>query len=379
MMSACDRQSSRLLPVFTTNRVLAVNTNRETSREMAKVKNYFYRNLIPIIVDLLGISTIFLALTYDLLSNDHKSNGFGVVQISICSLGLFLTLIASYIVSLSPTRSVFSIGKAPSLLLFVTSLVLIGINIYGLIVPLRNPEVYQGIHYAGVQRVVKYSARQVIAQMNRDVAIDEQYPDYVKRLTRLIFEGTVHQWDEVKGDNSFHIYLPLEENYLIYLLRIVNGEDAPYEFCRAERAIERAASVCSQSVKIITNILTRNKVKAQIATLDGHVIVRARVDKDPDTWWILDPDYGVVIEHDLDQITDNPDIIRDAYAAQGYSRGVIENLVQIYAPPGNQLTDEGLLCPQENFLYVLKWLIPTIGFLPYTTLFILLWFRRSRT
>ncbi len=97
------------------------------------------------------------------------------------------------------------------------------------------------------------------------------------------------------------------------------------------------------------------------------------------TKWILDPDYGVVIEHDLDQITDNPDIIRDAYAAQGYSRGVIENLVQIYAPPGNQLTDEGLLCPQENFLYVLKWLIPTIGFLPYTTLFILLWFRRSRT
>jgi hypothetical protein len=331
---------------------------------MASHNNQPIRNLAAFSLDLLGVSAIIGALTYDLLSTNKASIGLGGIQIGVCIFGLIVTIVSSYLVPFWHTKTGLTIAKIPSFLVFTISLVLMTINIIGLLIPLRSPQVYHGINYGGINRVVKYPTQRVIEQMNRIEAIDEQYPDYVKRLTRLVFDGTVHAWDVEAPDNPFHIYLPMHENYLIYLLQILQGIDEPYEFCRAERAIERAASVCSQSAKIVTNILTRNKVKAQIVTLENHVVVRARVEKKPETWWILDADFGVVIEDDLGTISKNPEIIRSAYASQGYNPAIIEKMLAIYAPEGNQVTDDGLLCHRENLLYLLKWLIPTTGLLP---------------
>jgi hypothetical protein len=145
------------------------------------------------------------------------------------------------------------------------------------------------------------------------------------------------------------------------------GDNRPYEFCRAEKAVERCVSVCSQSSKILANILIRNRVRANIVGLDGHVVVRARVDKEADEWWILDPDYGVVIHNDLDEIAKHPEIITNAYKAQGYDDLVIFNLSDIYEPEGNEIIDEVLRCDEEEHLYLLKWLLPLIGIFPFLT------------
>ena len=275
---------------------------------MTRRKPHARKNLGAFLLDLLGVAVILTAISYDLFADGPVSIRFGILQISASIFGILATLISSYLVPLPRKWHEIAIPKFPSFFVFMFSLMLMGINVVGLLIPQRNPQVYQGIEYAGINRVAKYPARQVIEQMDRADASDEQFPEYVKRLTRLVFEGTVHHWDEEKDGNSFHLYIPLHENYLIYLYRVVHGIDAPYEFCRAERAIARAASVCSQSAKILTNILTRNKVKAQIISLDGHVIVRAKVEKKPETWWILDADFGVVIEQDIDAIASNPEI-----------------------------------------------------------------------
>lgn len=87
----------------------------------------------------------------------------------------------------------------------------------------------------------------------------------------------------------------------------------------------------------------------------------------------------MVIEQDLYQIAIDLDRIREGYAPQGYGQDVIEKLEQIFALPGNRVTDDGLLCHQEDHLQVLKWLIPALVLLPQSIFTLLHRFRNPRT
>ena len=77
----------------------------------------------------------------------------------------------------------------------------------------------------------------------------------------------------------------------------------------------------------------RNKsfVNTKGEAIELHVVVEARVDKDSDDWWVLDADYGVVIEHDLNEIAQNPELVRSAYQEKGYLDLVIDDLVLYYS------------------------------------------------
>jgi hypothetical protein len=294
------------------------------------------------------------------------------MQIAGVVAGFVAVIFSSFI---NPREARYT--KFASAVAFGISVLLLLINFSGVLIPLRNPAVYDEIEYAGKQRTAQYAPQEVYTQMNRDVAIDEQYPEYVKRLTQLIFDGTVHYWPE-SGDPAFRLRVPLRENYLIFFDQILRGERANYEFCRAERAIERATSVCSQSSKMLADILGRNRVKAHIVGLEGHVVTRARVDNENDIWWILDADYGVVVEHDIDAIEADPERIRPFYAAQGYNDAVIDILVGIYGPEGNQTIDENLQCEGEDHYYLLKWLLPVVGLIPLPLHILIAWARGKK-
>ncbi len=316
------------------------------------------RKPLALLFELVGIICIFGALSLDLIHNPSNSYGIGTIQTLGVMVG-FITVILSGI--LAPREA--HPAKSVSALVFALGIILLLINLSGVLIPLRGAGVYDEIEYAGYARTVQHRAKDVYAQINRNAAIDEQYPEYVKRLNKLIFESTVHYWPE-SGDPAFRLRVPLRENYLIYFEQLLHGKRDNYEFCRAERAIERAVSVCSQASKILTDILTRNRVKAHIVGLEGHVVVRARVDKDNDIWWILDADYGVVIEYDIADIEANPEIIRPFYAAQTYSGAVIDSLVGIYSREGNRVIDENLECEAEDHSYLLKWMLPVVGLIP---------------
>jgi hypothetical protein len=325
----------------------------------------YTKKIIAIILDIIGISIALIGLTFDLIKSSYSSSGPGFYQIILIGVGLAIT---GFSIIITPPHSLWqaiSTIKAPSFVIFSIGILLCLINLSGFVIPLRNPAVDQGISYAGKERKAIYTAKQVYDRMNRIETIDEQYPEYVKRLTQLIFDGTVHYWDD-DDDNSFNLRIPIQENYLLYFIREFQENDQPYEFCRAERAIKRSASVCSQTSKIIGDILIRNKVKTQIITLDGHVVVHARINKKPEKFWVLDADYGVVIEHDIEEIAQNPSIIRKYYEEKGYSDTIIDTLITIYGAEGNQIIFEKLRCEEEDYLYLLKWLIPIICLLPFS-------------
>ncbi|MBL7164524.1 MAG: hypothetical protein ISS57_18210 [Anaerolineales bacterium] len=333
---------------------------------MANDKTTSIKKFLAFSLDILGIVLIMGAVSLDLVQNDSGLYEIGTLQMAGIAFGVILTLISSFIIRPSSLSNAIQFTKLPSFAIFVVSTLLLVISLIGLAFPLRNPDVYQGIEYAGKVRTPQYSAEEVYTQMDRIDSIDEQYPEYAKRLTQLIFDGTVHYWEEGLEDNAYNLRIPIYENYLIYFLNLLQGVNGNYEFCKAERAIERSASVCSQSSKILADILGRNRVPAHIVGLEGHVVARARVDKETDQWWILDADYGVVIEHDIDEIETNPILVQQAYEVQGYSQRVIDILVDIYGPGGNSIIDENLQCEGEDHVYLLKWLIPLLGILPFT-------------
>ncbi len=344
---------------------------------MKNNKRKSIKNLLVFSLDTFGIVLLVGAASLDLIQNDSGFYEIGLFQKFIILIGLLLTLGSNFLIrSLSIRRSILT-AKFPAFAFFCISVLLLVINLIGLAFPLRNPAVYEGLEYAGKIRTPQYSSEEVFAQMDRDASIDEQYPEYVKRLNKLIFNGTVHYWVEFEESNAYNLRIPIHENWLIYFSRLLQGERDNYEFCRAERAIERSTCVCSQSSKILADILGRNRIPAHIVGLEGHVVTRARVDKETDQWWILDADYGVVIEQDIREIEANPEIIQAPYEEQGYSQRVIDTLVDIYGPEGNFIIDENHQCGEEDHLYLLKWLIPILVIWPFATFIVIYQFRKS--
>lgn len=322
------------------------------------------KKLLVFILDFAGIILMLGAISLDLLQNSSHY-AIGTFQVILALVGFGLAFSGNFLVDSQDSWKSKLIQNSPGLLVFCISALLLIINLAGMLIPLRNPDVYGGIEFGGKVREPQFSAEQVYTQMNRIAEIDEQYPEYAHRLTQLIFDGTVHYWEEYEAGNPYNLRVPLRENFLIYFSRLLRGERENYEFCRAERAIERAASVCSQSSKILADILGRNRVKAHIVGLEGHVVVRARVNNETDEWWLLDADYGVVIKHDIDEVEANLELVREAYTKKGYGETVVETLVAIYGPEDNQIIDENLECEQEDHYYLLKWWLPVLGLIPF--------------
>ncbi len=338
--------------------------------------NSQFKRLAVFIIDFSGIILILGAISLDMFQNSAHY-AIGTFQILLAIMGFGLTFIGNFLVFPQDDWKSKLMQKSPSLVIFVVSVVLLMINLLGMLIPLRNPEVYEGIEFGGKVRQPQYSAEQVYEQMARIAEIDEQYPEYAHRLTQLIFDGTVHYWEEYEPGNPYNLRVPLRENYLIYFSHLLQGERENYEFCRAERAIARAACVCSQSSKILADILGRNRVKAHIVGLEGHVVVRARVNNETNEWWLLDADYGVVIEHDIDEVESNLDLVRVAYSEQGYGESVVNILVDIYGPEDNQIIDENLQCEQEDHYYLLKWWLPIVGLIPFPMFLLITRLRKS--
>ena len=107
-------------------------------------------------------------------------------------------------------------------------------------------------------------------------------------------------------------------------------------------------------------------------------MVQAQVDANRDEWWVLDPDYGIVIPYDIDIIENDPKIIRSFYAQAGYKQKMIKNLEKIYEKKGNVVSSEQgargyqiKRCRDEPRFYFLKWILPCILMTPSIILFII--------
>ena len=154
--------------------------------------------------------------------------------------------------------------------------------------------------------------------------------EYITNLNEAVHQGIAHYWRD-EGINKYNLRIPFYENYLLFIASYLAPEEyLKYEFYDYRRAIERGVGLCSQQAIIVSEILLEKRIPSFIIGLSGHVVLRAQVDADRDEWWVLDPDYGVVIPHDIDIIEKNPKIIRSFYAQAGYKPKTIDSLGKIY-------------------------------------------------
>ena len=245
---------------------------------------------------------------------------------------------------------------------FIISLLLIIINVSGIIIQTGKT----GMSLTSSGKTIN---TQIVNQIPKKKS--ESNEEYAQRINNLVHQVIANIAPNAVGKTILPV--PIYENYLLFASNFLDTKgNSYYEFCDYRKALERGIGLCSQKVIIVSGILEADEIPVNIVALDGHVVAEARVDHEQNKiWWILDPDYGVVINHSIDEIEADPKIISKYYEEKGYSTAVIDNLVSIYGKDGNVKTTKIIAflgkakCKFEQYSYILIWLIPAAILLPY--------------
>ncbi|MBR9910176.1 MAG: hypothetical protein GYB33_07475 [Gammaproteobacteria bacterium] len=252
--------------------------------------------------------------------------------------------------------------KPLSLLSLVIALFLLGLNITGLIVPLRSPEISSD--YADFARGNTPTYKESIAQLEQLSNRAEPTLAFFTEATRVFHYGIAHipPGDiDIKGLAHYRMQVPAWENYILYALSYIDPKTfMDYEFCSYFKALKRATGRCGQQSMALADYLDEQGITTGYVSLGGHALAAAQTG-DGD-WVILDPDYGGVIPFDLKTAEANPESVIPYY---WNPTPVVNNgLYKLFAPEHNEFRQappesrQPTTCLMEKFAYIAKWLIP---------------------
>jgi len=163
----------------------------------------------------------------------------------------------------------------------------------------------------------------------------------IARASELVAGGMVHYWPAPNRRDEELECRFLEHPELWFRIKwmdLTSGEAAELgRLRRLERRDWRTALLlgvgyCSQQAIVLAGYLQERGIEAVPMGLDGHVVTVART---PSGEWVLDPDYGVVIPHSLDDLEARPELVREHYGAIGTSEDRLAQLAEIYGEKGN--------------------------------------------
>ncbi len=250
--------------------------------------------------------------------------------------------------------------------IFLLGIFLLGLNIYGLFKSLRNPEIYTEQNTWFVSDItLKYP--EVKNEFIRKA--HESDKNFAVRVNTAVHNGIMHYWED-EGLSKYHLTVPAWENYLLYAASYINPKNyRKYEFSNYKKNLERGVGLCSAHSIVLKGVLNDNGIDAGLLDIRHHVALRAMVGKNE--WWILDPDYGVVVPYDTAAIRANPEIIMTSYKNMNslYKPEIKkhytpEYLAELYGGEGNRIyTVDNWF---EYFSYWAIWIIPAILMLPFT-------------
>lgn len=194
-----------------------------------------------------------------------------------------------------------------------------------------------------------------------------------RRVTEAVSDGIAHYWLD-EGIDRYHLRVPAWENWILHLASYVRPSSyLRYEFSDPSKAIERGVGLCSQQASIAAEALTSKGLDARMVSLGGHVVLQANVAESgqPDDWWVLDPDYRVVMPIALDELEANPMVVAKFYAAAGHGSETVQRVVGFYAAADNVVQStpgaaayHGKRAVLERASYLLIWIIPVALILP---------------
>lgn len=313
---------------------------------------------------LAGVFLVLIGVMIDPVRGKMISIGFS--QGLIIGFGAILILIAGYLYLPKVYQRAFSGLYILSIFVAGIGVLLLLVNVVGVVINPRDPQAAIGYSYAGKYRTAALPASNVEPLLAREQGEDNAA--YARRLNQLVFDNMIHYWVEDGNDN---LNITIFENWRLWWdLQKSGGLDA-YEFCNPNRALERGVSVCSQYSKVLVSILQADGGFEDVYpyVLEGHVVAQVLIEIDQasgqETWWVLDADYDVVLEHSVAYLEQHPEVIREDYLAAGYDEDIADLLVTIYGPEGNYQERNIGYCRAEEAFYEQKWRIPLYMLVPF--------------
>lgn len=252
--------------------------------------------------------------------------------------------------------------KSLKIALFILGLVLLAINIFGLFKSMRNPDVYTEPRTGRLNDITirLEDARKALVRQ-----ADESDKAFAIRINDVVSRSMSHYWKQ-EAVKRYNMRVPVWENYLLFFVNSFK-KDNRYEFINYKKGLERGVGLCSSHSIVVQGVLLDNGMEAQLWDIAGHVVVRAKVSEDE--WYILDPDYGLVVPHDISAIEADPEIVRPAYAdlASLYKSEyddpyTTDHVVEIYGKEGNHIYTYNPTF--EIFSYIAIWIIPFLLMIP---------------
>mgnify|MGYP000865829117 CR=1 FL=1 len=249
--------------------------------------------------------------------------------------------------------------------LFLLGIGLMALNLIGLVTPPRSSEL---INETATYFVNDLTLSEQEFYQRLEVLDPSHRADYLTQLSRLVSESVMHYWqDEHRAE--YRILLPWSENFILRALAYVNPKYfAMYEFQDHRKAIARGVGLCSQHSIITAGFLAEQGIPAKLIELHGHVILTAEVDEGQ--WWLLDPDYGLVLPFSLQEAEENPAEVAQFYYRAGFSDYDVDKVEEFFRTDNNIIFDGGAESYQtwlfviEKISYVAKWAIPVGLLLP---------------
>ncbi len=205
----------------------------------------------------------------------------------------------------------------------------------------------------------------------------ESNEDYVKRISKLVFNSMAHYWNDDTEDNYYQRRIPLWENYIMYIAHLLfpPNDGMGYELVDYKKALERGFGLCSQHSLAAIDILKSSNIEARLVCLQGHIVVT--VLSDDLSWYIIDPDFGIVIPFDLETIQNNIDLVIPYYIngeftpASNTKEYYAKRISKYYDRSGNIiLPDISCYCGRKDIWlqkgsYALKWFFPLLCIIPF--------------
>lgn len=245
----------------------------------------------------------------------------------------------------------------------VCGVLLLLINLIGIFIPLRSPEIgenYTDFSHNGTLSVGESLRRlELLAESNKEKDL------FLNEATQIFHQGMAHvPKDDIekKGLDYYRMRVPVWENFILYFLSYAKPDTyMDYEFCSYRKALERGTGRCGQQSLALVDYLSRNNIETGFISLGGHAIATAK--SDDGTWHMLDPDYGGAVPFDLKTAEKNPESVIPHYWSPAIVRN---NMARLYGPENNGIkyggpdARFGRACKIERAAYLLKWLGPAM-------------------
>ncbi len=154
--------------------------------------------------------------------------------------------------------------------------------------------------------------------------------------------------------NKCNIY----ENYFLYILSFLPfNHFKDYEFYNVKRILDIGYGWCSQVSILVYLCLRKKGISSKIIGFKGHVLVHVYMNKKN---FLLDPDYGIILEIHPKRIRKNLKKVIFLYKKENVKKKKLLQLEKIYKDEyeyvSEKVIERNIFI--EEISYLIKWFLP---------------------